>query len=85
MFPILLVFLFFFGGLGLTALILLAALFLLNVVLFFATKNHTPIHDIIAYTVAVDIKLQIVFETEEALNEKKAQLQRETIEREKNV
>ena len=80
MFPILLVFLFFFGGLGLLAVILFAALLLFNVVLFFATKNKTPIHDILAGTVAVDMKLQMIFESEEELVTKKALQQKENIE-----
>ncbi|MDE5592974.1 MAG: RDD family protein, partial [Clostridiales bacterium] len=63
MFPVLLVFLFIFGGLGILSLILLAALALLNIVLFFATKNKTPIHDLIAGTVAADMRLQMIFQT----------------------
>ncbi len=86
MFPVLLVFLFLFAqGAALMSVILLAALFILNVVLFFATKNHTPIHDILAYTVAVDIKLQVVFASEDELNEKKSQAHKEFIQSEKNV
>ncbi len=77
MFPILLIFLFFFGGLGVLAIILLAALLLLDLILFFATRNKTPIHDLIACTVAVDLKLQVVFDSVEELNEKKAQISRE--------
>ncbi|MDE6201164.1 MAG: RDD family protein [Clostridiales bacterium] len=72
MFPVLLVFLFIFGGLGILALILLAALALLNIVLFFATKNRTPIHDLIACTVAADMRTQMIFQTEDELVEKKA-------------
>ena len=72
MFPILLVFLFLFGGIGVLAIILLAAITLLNVILFIATKNNTPIHDVIAVTVAADKSLQMIFESEEDLAEKKA-------------
>ena len=80
MFPILLVFLFLFGGLGILAIILLAALALLNIILFFALKNRTPIHDLLAGTVAVDMKLQMIFQSEEELVEKKALAQREVVE-----
>ena len=73
MFPILLVFLFLFGGIGVLAIILLAAITLLNVIVFFVTKNKTPIHDALAGTVAVDMKLQMIFQSEEELAEKKAQ------------
>ncbi len=81
MFPILLVFMFFFGGGGIVTVILFAAIFLLNIILFFATKNRTPIHDVIAVTAAADMKLQMIFASEEELNEKKAKLQKEIAER----
>lgn len=73
MFPVLLVFLFFFGGIGPLAIILFAALLLLNAILFFATRNRTPIHDLLAGTVAIDLRLQMIFQSEEELIEKKAQ------------
>lgn len=85
MFPVLLVFLFFFAQLGLISVILLAAFLILEVVLFFATKNRTPIHDILAYTVAVDMQLQMIFDSEEELNEKKALAAKEKAEKEKNA
>lgn len=84
MFPVLLAFLFFFGGLGLLAIILFAAIILLNIILFFATKNRTPIHDIFASTVAVDMKLQMIYATEEEMLEKKKQQHKEFIESSKS-
>ena len=84
MFPILLVFLFLFGGLGLLAIILFAAISILNIVLFFATKNKTPIHDMLAGTVAVDIKLQMIFESEEELIAKKSLAAKESVENTKS-
>lgn len=71
MFPILLVFLLLFGGLGWLAVVLFAAITILNIALFFATKNRTPIHDMLAMTVVVDMKLQMIFESEEELIRKK--------------
>lgn len=71
MFPVLLVFLFLFGGIGALALILVAALLLLNAIVFLATRNKTPIHDIFADTVAVDMNLQVICKSEEELIEKK--------------
>ena len=67
------------------ALILFAAIILLNIILFFATKNRTPIHDILAYTVTVDMKLQMIFASEDELNEKKALVKKEFIQQEKNI
>lgn len=84
MFPVLLVFLFLFGGLGVLSIILLIALILLNTVLFFATKNKTPIHDIFAGTVAVDMKLQMIFQSEEELLEKKTLQHKENVSNSKN-
>lgn len=74
MFPILLVFLFLFSGGGLVSVILFGAIILLNIILFFATRNKTPIHDILAMTVAADMKVQMIYASEEELNEKKRQL-----------
>ena len=79
MFPVLLVFLFLFGGFGIIAVVLLAVLALVNIILFFATKNKTPIHDLVAGTVAVDMRLQMIFQTVEELNQKKALAQREIV------
>ena len=52
---------------------------LFNIILFFATKNRTPIHDIFAYTVATDMKLQMIFQSEEELIEKKTLRHDETV------
>ena len=84
MFPILLVYMFLYGGLGILAVILLAALLLLNLILFFATKNRTPIHDLLAGTVAVDAKLQMIYYSEDELNEAIALLHREEAESRKS-
>lgn len=79
MFPILLIFLFLFGGIGVLAIILFIAIALLNIILFFVTKNKTPIHDIFANTVAVDMKLQLIFGSEEDLIEKKSLLHNDVV------
>ncbi len=71
MVPILLVFLFFFGGLGVLAIVLFGVIEVLNIILFLALKNRTPIHDLVAGTVAADMKLQMIFQSEEELNEKR--------------
>ncbi|MDE6586288.1 MAG: RDD family protein, partial [Clostridia bacterium] len=77
MFPVLLVFMFLFGGLGILAIVLFVALELLNLILFFALKNRTPIHDLLASTVVVDMKLQMIYQSVEELAEKKALQQKE--------
>ena len=84
MFPILLIFLFLFGGLSWLAIVLFAALTILNVTLFFVTKNRTPIHDILAVTAVVDMKLQMIFESEEELIQKKTLQAKESVENTKS-
>lgn len=79
MFPILLVFLFLFNGIGILAIILFAALALLNIILFIALKNRTPLHDILAGTVVADMRLQMIFQSDEELAEKKALEQKEVV------
>ncbi len=79
MFPVLLIFMLLFGNMGWLALLLLGALLLLNAILFFATKNRTPIHDLLAGTVAVDAKLQMVYYSEDELNEAKSLLHKEEV------
>lgn len=78
MFPFLLIFL--LGSLGWLSVILFVAITILNIVLFFATKNRTPIHDIFANTVAVDMNLQMVYATEEELIEAKKALHKQEVE-----
>lgn len=84
MFPILLIYMFFFMGLGILAIILFIALELLNIILFFVTKNRTPIHDLVAGTVATDAKLQMIFQSEQELIDKKTLKQKETVENSKS-
>lgn len=85
MFPVLLAFLYIFGGMNpILAIILFVAIFLLNGILFFATKNRTPIHDLFAGTVAADMRLQMIFESEEELIEKKKAQHKEFIENSKS-
>lgn len=72
MFPVMLAYLFFFGGLGIVAVILFVAIIFLNLLAFFATKNNTPIHDLISGAVVIDMSLQVIYNSEEELIEKKA-------------
>ncbi len=83
MFPVLLVFLFFFSHLGWLAIVLFAGIILLNVVMYFTSRNRTPIHDLLAGTVAVDMRLQRIYASEEELNREKALTQRELVENSK--
>ena len=52
----------------------------LQIILFLATKEHTPIHDICTYTVAVDMGSQKIFGSAEEKAEYIAMIQRERAE-----
>lgn len=67
MVPLFLIALTFLGGAGIIGLAALVLLLAYNVVLFVRTKNKTFIHDLLAYTVAVDIHSQMIFETKEEM------------------
>ncbi len=84
MFPVFLIYMFFFGGLGILAIILLAAMLLMNLILLFATKNRTPIHDLLAGTVVIDAKTQMIYATEEELIAKKQEQHKQFIENSKD-
>ena len=55
-------------------LIVFVAIVLLQVVLFFVTKNYSFIHDVLASTVVVDLSQQLIFETPQDLVDYKAQI-----------
>ncbi len=67
MVPAILLILFFWGSLGSLGIIAFALIVLLIIGVFFFTKNKTPIHDILAKTVVVDLGTQMIFESEEDL------------------
>ena len=67
MVPVFLIVLTLVGGAGIIGLAALVLLLAYNVILFVRTKNKTFIHDLLAYTVAVDIHSQMIFETKEEM------------------
>ena len=67
MVPVFLIVLTLVGGAGIIGLAALVLLLAYNVVLFVRTKNKTFILDLLAYTVAVDIHSQMLFETKEEM------------------
>ncbi len=60
------------GVFGLTGLIVIGLIFVLDLVLLIATKHRTVIHDAFAQTVVVDLPTQLIFDTPEELTEYKA-------------
>lgn len=67
MIPVLVMMMLYFGSLGLPGTLLLLGLALLNGCLFLFTYAHTPIHDLLAGTVTVDLPSQRIFDTREAM------------------
>lgn len=52
---------------GIVGIAILAAIALSEIVLLIATKERTPIHDLMAGTVTIDIASQMIFDSPEAL------------------
>ena len=71
MIPILLIYMIFFNGLGMTGLILIVLILVLQIGLMIGTHNNAAIHDVMAKTVAVDLASQMIFDTHEQLLEMK--------------
>ncbi len=69
------------GVFGLTGLIVIGLMLIFELVLLFATKNRTVIHDAFAQTVVVDLPSQMVFDDPEALLAYKQKLAAEIAER----
>ena len=63
MIPVLIVIMIFFGMLGRIGTVILALIALLQLILLLATRNHTPIHDLFASSVCIDVGSQLIFDT----------------------
>lgn len=77
MFPVLLIMLVIYRQMGILAIILVAALFVLQIVLLFATKTRSFIHDILSNTVVVDMQSQMIFDSTQSLLSYKEELHKE--------
>ncbi len=67
MIPVYVLIMILFGRLGLFGTVLIGALLLVQAILFFGTRNHTPIHDLLAGTLTVDLGSQMIFDSPEEL------------------
>ncbi len=77
MVPVLILLMIYFGMLGLVGTIVLLLIVVLQLVVTLATHAHTPIHDLLAGTVVVDLPSQMIFDSPEALIEYKKKKQAE--------
>ncbi len=69
-----------FGKMSFLGVLVIGGLTLFQAILFFGSPNHTPIHDKLAQTVAVDMASQMIFDTPEALLEYKKRIHAESVE-----
>ncbi len=83
MIPVLLALAIVFGFIGIAGTIVIGGLLLVQIVLLFATKNRTLIHDAFAYTVVVDKESQKIFNTNEERIKYREKLHEEEVNREK--
>ncbi len=78
--PLMILFSLLFGGGGLVAIIVLGLILILEIFVFFRDKLWTPIHDVLSYTVCVDLASQMIFDTKEELIAYKARIHAESVE-----
>ena len=81
MIPALLLFMIFFGTIGIVGPIILLAILLLQIILMIATHTNSAIHDRLANTVVVDYASQMIFDTEEDMLACKKRIAAEKAER----
>lgn len=79
MVPMFLIVMILFGVLGYVGIGVIIALLILEIVVIIATKTRSPIHDLLADTVAIDLSTQLVFEDEQALLDYKKKLHEEEV------
>lgn len=77
MVPMLILVMVFFGNAGLVGIIAFLLISLLQIILVVATKTRSAIHDLLAYSVAIDLTTQLIFDTPEELIEYKKRLHAE--------
>lgn len=70
-----------FGYMGFIGTAVVLGIALLQIVLTFATKAHTPLHDILAHTVVIDLSSQMIFDTPEDLLKYKERIHAELVSR----
>ena len=79
--PIYLAVMVLFGIVGMVGVVAFGALLLVQAILFVATRYHTPLHDKLAQTVAVDMSSQLIFDSVEEMLEYKKRRAAEQAER----
>lgn len=70
-----------FGLIGIMGPIIILLVIVCNIIMVIATKTNSPIHDMLANTVTVDMTSQLIFDTPEALLEYKQKVHAEMAEK----
>lgn len=81
MIPVLLILIFMFNIMPLVSLVGMALLAVTQIIMLAINRYRTPIHDMIAATVTIDLASQLIFETPEELMEYKKKLHAEAAEK----
>ena len=84
MVPVLFLIMLYFGMTGGLVLLLIGALLIGQLILTLSTRAHTPLHDVIANTVTVDMASQMIFESQEAMLAYKKSLHAEQVSQKKD-
>lgn len=79
--PVCIILLIFVGGAGIMGLIALLLLLGFEIVLLIKTKTNSAIHDLLSYTVTVDLASQMIFDTKEEMIEYKKKIHAESAEK----
>ncbi len=77
MIPILLVIMMYFGMIGFEGIVIVGVILFIQIIMLFATKDRTMLHDKLAQTVTVDMASQMIFDTTDELVAYKNKLQAE--------
>ncbi len=81
MVPVMLLTMVFWGILGIVGPIVVVLIILLQAILLLATQNNSAIHDYLAFTVAVDLQSQMIFDSEDELIAYKKRIHEEMVNR----
>ena len=81
MVPVFILIMLYFDLMGIVGIAVLAGIAILQLVLLIVNKTRTPIHDLLAHTVTVDLQSQMIFDTPEELLEYKQARHAEMVER----
>ena len=79
MVPLIILLMMLTGSIGIIGPIIILLIFVLQIVMIISSKTFSPIHDVLAKTVAVDISSQMIFDTEEEMIEYKKKAHAEAV------